>query len=250
MALTISSLTFDALDPDRQTAFWGELLGRPTDGWVVLPDEEGPPTMPIRFVPNAAPKVDRLQMHFDLTSSSPADQAAMVERALALGATHLDVGQGEDEGHVVLADLEGNEFCVIEAGNNFLAGCGQVGCLAGDGSYATGQFWSKALEWPLVWDEGEETAIQSPDGGTKISWGGPPLLTFTTTCRPHLDLVVSADSSVEAEVQRLVELGATVHPELNDLGWYAFEPPPPSDPGGPLVLTDPDGHEFCVRPRP
>lgn len=36
-------------------------------------------------------------------------------------------------------------------------------------------FWSEALGWPLVWDQDEETAIQSPHGGTKVAWGGPPV---------------------------------------------------------------------------
>lgn len=43
------------------------------------------------------------------------------------GAHHLDAGQRPEEEHVVLADPEGNEFCVIEPGNNFLAGCGYLG---------------------------------------------------------------------------------------------------------------------------
>ncbi len=235
MALEISSITFDALDPDRQAAFWGALLDRRTHGSTVLPDDES--TLPIRFTPSVEPKVDRLQMHPDLTSASLGDQAALVARALSLGASHLDIGQRGDEGHVVLADPEGNEFCVIEPDNNFLAGCGRLGCLAGDGSHATGLFWSAALGWPLVWDEGEETAIQSPAGGPKLSWGGTPLETYTRTCRPHLDLVPTVDSSVEAEVDRLVSLGAAyADVGQGDVAW--------------TVLADPDGHQFCVQPRP
>ena len=62
---------------------------------------------------------------------------------------------------MVLADPEGNELCVIEPGNSFLAGCGFVGELACDGSREVGHFWSEALGWPLVWDQDQETAIQS-----------------------------------------------------------------------------------------
>ena len=65
---------------------------------------------------------------------------------------------------------------MIEPGNSFLAGCGLLAELACDGTAAVGRFWSQALGWPLVWDEEEQTAIQSPLGGTKIawdSWGGP-----------------------------------------------------------------------------
>ncbi len=74
----------------------------------------------------------------------------------------------------MLADPEGNEFCVIEPGNNFLADCGFIGALACDGSQEVGYFWSEALGWPLVWDQDQETAIRSPHGGPKITWGGPP----------------------------------------------------------------------------
>ena len=44
--------------------------------------------------------------------------------------------------------------------------------VACDGSREAGEFWHEALGWPLVWDHGEETAIRSPHGGPKISWGG------------------------------------------------------------------------------
>ena len=68
-------------------------------------------------------------MHFDLTSTSLEDQQQTVARALELGGRHIDIGQRPEEDHVVLADPEGNEFCVIEPGNNFLADCGFIGAL-------------------------------------------------------------------------------------------------------------------------
>lgn len=148
----------------------------------------------------------------------------MVERVLALGGRHADVGQKGDEGHVVLADPEGNEFCAIEPGNAFLAGCGQVGAVSSEGTRALGLFWSAALGWPLVWDQDEETAIQSPRGGTKITWGGPPV---SPSVGKDLFLTVEVDGAADAE--RLVQLGAS---SLDQGTWI-----------------DPDGNKFSVLTR-
>jgi catechol 2,3-dioxygenase-like lactoylglutathione lyase family enzyme len=199
------------------------------DGVALLPNDDT--GFRIRFLPTREPKVGQNQMHFDLTSASLDDQRQTVARALALGARHLDIGQGPDAEHVVLADPEGNEFCVIEPGNAFLAGCGFVGALACDGSQETGYFWSAALGWPLVWDQDQETAIRSPRGGPKITWGGPPLPPKTGKYRLHFDLAPDGDR--QAEVERLLSLGAT----RVDIGQGAVDW---------VVMADPDGHEFCL----
>jgi hypothetical protein len=230
------SLRFDANDPPRLAAFWAGILGgEPVDdgrGSIGLRPSDDP-GFGIRFTPTAAPKIDRNLFHFELTSTSREHQQATVTTALELGAEHLDVGQRPDEDHVVLADPEGNEFCVIEPGNNFLAGCGFLGALSGDGTRAVGCFWSEALGWPLVWDQDEETAIQSPEGGAKISWGGPPLMPKTQTTRLHLDLAPPVGGDLEAEVDRLVALGATqIDTEHDDAVGVA--------------LADPDGRELYV----
>ena len=68
----------------------------------------------LRFVPSGAEKSGPNRMHLHLTSASPAGQQQTVAMALDLGARHIDVGQRPEEGHIVLADPEGNEFCVIE----------------------------------------------------------------------------------------------------------------------------------------
>ena len=104
---------------------------------------------------------------------------------------------------MVLADPEGNELCVIEAGNRFLAGTGFLGELASDGTRDVGLFWSAALGWPLNWDQDEETSVQSPLGGTKISWGGPPVAPKTGR-RMRFEL-----EATPSEIERLVALGAT-----------------------------------------
>jgi predicted enzyme related to lactoylglutathione lyase len=237
MTSSLHALTFDALDPSRAARFWAGVLRREAredteDGPVVLPARET--DLLLRFVAAEEPKSVRNRQHFDLTSTSLDDQKATVTRALELGGRHADVGQGPEEEHVVLADPDGNEFCVIEPGNNFLDGCGLVGALSCDGTQAVGYFWSRALGWPLVWDRNEETAIQSPAGGTKITWGGPPLMPRGGRDRIRLDLVVPAGEDLGAEVDRLVALGAT---RLDGDGRD----------GGRVSLSDPDGNEFAVH---
>ncbi|HRW01589.1 MAG TPA: VOC family protein, partial [Tetrasphaera sp.] len=119
------------------------------------------------------------------------------------------------------------------AGNAYLAGTGRLGEVTCDGTQAVGHFWSSALGWPLVWDQDEETAIQSPAGGTKIAWGGPPMAAKRGRNPQHFVLEVGA-AEREREVARLTGLGAR-------------HTSPPSD--GPAELTDPDGNEFVVRAR-
>ena len=182
MTVQLLALCVDANDPPRLARFWAGLLRRepaddPRDGVTLDPgDDTG---FRLRFLPTEQPKTGQNRMHLDLTSTSLEDQQQTVTRVLELGGRHTDVGQRPEEGHVVLADPEGNEFCVIEPGNGFLSGCGFVGALACDGSQAVGYFWSEALDWPLVWDQDQETAIRSPRGGPKVTWGGPPLMPRT-----------------------------------------------------------------------
>jgi hypothetical protein len=172
-------------------------------------------------------------MHFDLTSTSLNDQQETVARSLGLGARHIDIGQRPEEGHVVLADPEGNEFCVIGPDNDFLADCGFIGALACEGSQDVGYFWSEALGWPLVWDQDQETAIRSPHGGPKITWGGGPLTPKTGKYRLHFDLAPSIGDDQRTTVDRLISLGATrVDVGHGAVSWVG--------------MADPDGHEFCV----
>ena len=114
MTLRFTEVCIDAHDIDALSSFWSTVLGRPTepteDGDVVLraPAGEGPDWL---FLPVPDDKVVKNRIHFDFT---PDDQQAEVDRVLALGARHVDIGQG-DETWVVLADPEGNEFCILSA---------------------------------------------------------------------------------------------------------------------------------------
>ncbi|MGW2017779.1 VOC family protein [Streptomyces sp. NPDC001927] len=236
MTSHLHALCIDAHDPVGLSRFWAGFLGwetvdDPDDGIVLLPgDDTG---FRLRFLPTDVPKSVQNPMHFDLTSTSLDDQQAVVARALDLGARHIDIGQTPDDGHFVLADPEGNEFCVIEPGNAFLAECGFIGALACDGSQEVGYFWSRALGWPLVWDQDQETAVRSPRGGPKVTWGGPPLMERAARDRLRFDLALPAGGDQGAEVDRLLGLGATrVETAPDDHGW--------------VVLADPDGQEFRV----
>ena len=117
MGTRLVDLVVDAADPAASARWWAEALG-----WEVTldtPDEAAvePPGpdglgLPLVFVPVPDPKTGTNRVHLDLASASPAAQAAQVDRLLARGATPADVGQG-DVPWVVLADPEGNEFCVL-----------------------------------------------------------------------------------------------------------------------------------------
>ncbi|MEV0157168.1 VOC family protein [Micromonospora sp. NPDC050686] len=223
------TVTFDAHDPGRLAGFWAAVLGREVvedAGAALVPGDDT--QLGLRFVASQAERAGSNRLHLHLTSATDADQQDMVARVLELGGGHLDVGQRPEEGHIVLGDPEGNPFCVIEPGNNFLAGCGLLGELACDGTRAVGIFWSEALGWPLVWDQDEETAVQSPYGGTKVAWGGPPVAPMRGRNRQRFDLAL-AGGDQQAEVDRLVSLGAT------RLGVGA---------DGAVALADPDGNEF------
>ena len=130
MASRLTEISLDCHDPDRLAEFWTAALD-----WVVLHHEPGlieigperpddralleavrsghvAPTMFLAAVPED--KVVKNRMHLDL---SPIDRSRdeEVDRLLALGASRSDVGQTGEETWVVMADPEGNEFCVLRS---------------------------------------------------------------------------------------------------------------------------------------
>lgn len=120
MACRISELVLECADPERLAVFWSEVLGyaeigREDDGSIEIgPPDVGfgglQPTMILS--PSDAPKAARLRLHIDV-SPTDRDQDAELERLLALGARPTDVGQTGEESWHVLADPEGNEFCLL-----------------------------------------------------------------------------------------------------------------------------------------
>ncbi|MDQ3739180.1 MAG: VOC family protein [Actinomycetota bacterium] len=122
MTSRIAVLAIDARDPAHVAQFWAAVLG-----WDAWPDPDGAgvtlappgstdqsgatgPSIDVFAVPDG--KTVKNRLHLDLRADGTT-QAEEVERLLGLGATRADVGQHPDASWVVLADPEGNEFCVL-----------------------------------------------------------------------------------------------------------------------------------------
>jgi hypothetical protein len=118
MACRFSELAVDSRDPEGLATFWAavldyQVLGR-EEGCVEIGPEQGfggaAPTLVFAPVPDPTP--GKVRLHIDL---NPTDrgQDEELDRLLGLGATRADVGQTGDESWHVLADPEGNQFCLL-----------------------------------------------------------------------------------------------------------------------------------------
>jgi predicted enzyme related to lactoylglutathione lyase len=113
----ITEVCLDVRDPDRLAQFWSQVLGwqigeRDEDEVVLVPPDGALPVMPtLLLIRVPEDKVVKNRMHLDVNATD-SDAAAEVERIVGLGATRVDIGQG-DVSWTVLADPEGNEFCVL-----------------------------------------------------------------------------------------------------------------------------------------
>jgi predicted enzyme related to lactoylglutathione lyase len=117
MTSVINEIVVDCADPERVAEFWGAALGWDVQRegeyfWMSASGEPGDGGLILVFVPVPEPKTVKNRVHIDV-SPRGCDQPEEVERLLGLGARHVDVGQGDDVPWVVLADPEGNEFCVL-----------------------------------------------------------------------------------------------------------------------------------------
>jgi hypothetical protein len=126
MGIRWYTVVVDCHDVAAQARWWAEALGwkiayEAEDEMVIVPpraldesrqipvEEQGPGLV---FVPVPEAKTVKNRLHIDLAPFAGDDQAAEVARLEGLGATRVDIGQG-DRPWVVLADPEGNEFCVL-----------------------------------------------------------------------------------------------------------------------------------------
>ncbi|MFF4124357.1 VOC family protein [Microbispora rosea] len=242
MALRLGLLNFKARDNSALGRFWADALG-----WDVFSD--GPAVTgagPVGFVwpdPVALcvcvvavpdPESVRYRVHLDLATTSEAHQAELVARLKELGATPADVGQG-DVPWTVLADPEGNVFCVLEP-REIYRDTGPIAAVVVDCAdpRAMARFWDEAMDWTLHEVSDDHARLRSAKGA------GPYLELIRTTPgattvwnRVHLDLLPYPGDDQAAEVARLQALGATpADVGQGDASW--------------VVLADPEGNEFCV----
>ncbi len=235
----LENVVVDAQQPQRLGRFWEALLGCAT-----LTDEPasfetrltvpGGPVLDLCFEQVDEPPRPGPRLHLEVSGGE--HQGDVVERAVALGARHLDIGQG-DVPWVVLADPEGNPFCVMEARPEY-AVSGPLSSLPLDSADVArdARFWSELSGWRPV-EDAALTALRHPSGRG-------PLLELCPERRPkdaeeknrvHLDLRLEPDDDGQEAVVRILDLGGSeFHHDWGDLPWRVFR--------------DPSGNEVCLLP--
>ncbi|AUH40650.1 VOC family protein [Streptomyces sp. CMB-StM0423] len=246
MALRPVQVNIKAVDHPAAGRFWAEALGWQVhvSGATSYAGPGGglqwphPVALGIDVVPVPEPKTAaKNRVHLDLATTSAAHQEELVARLRALGATPVDVGQTEVP-WTVLADPEGNEFCVLEP-RDVYRGTGPIAAVVVDCAdpRAMARFWGEATDW-TVHEVSDEHGVLRAAAGT-----GPYLELLrvpnpkTAPDRVHLDLLPYPGGDKEAEVARLRALGARdLDVGQGDAPW--------------TCLTDPEDHEFCVLALP
>jgi catechol 2,3-dioxygenase-like lactoylglutathione lyase family enzyme len=114
MTARFAQWTLDVHDVERMLAFWSSALGYEIDGHHLRPPPDAEPGAPTVWLQRtSAGKSGKLRGHMDLYVDADGSVDREVTRLIALGAHRVDVGQTGDEDFEVLADPEGNEFCVL-----------------------------------------------------------------------------------------------------------------------------------------
>ncbi|MEU0783881.1 VOC family protein [Streptomyces sp. NPDC006173] len=243
MALRPVQVNMKAVDVSAVGRFWAEALdwhvssGRSGVTRLVAPAGfvwPDPDVVGVDVVPVPEPKTAaKNRVHLDLATTSAAHQTELVVRLQALGATPADVGQG-DVPWTVLADPEGNEFCVLEP-REIYRDTGPIAAVVVDCAdpRAMARFWDAAMDWTPHEVSDDHASLRSARGtGPYLEFLRTPEATAGED-RVHLDLLPYPGDDKEAEVARLRALGATdLDLGQGDVPW--------------TCLSDPEGHAFCV----
>lgn len=233
----LENVVMDAADPQRLGRFWEAALGgeRLTDepaGFETRIAVAGGPVLDLclQRVPEPATAPPRL--HLDLAGG--AQQAEVVERLLDLGAQHLDIGQG-DVPWVVLADLEGNAFCVMEERPSY-TGTGPIAALPLDSADPDrdARFWSWLTGWTAT--GGAPHELRHPSRlGPVLELCPEPAPKGGAKNRLHLDVRLEAGEDADDVAAAVAERGCReVTAADSQLPWRTYQ--------------DPSGNEFCVLP--
>ncbi|MGW1836813.1 VOC family protein [Streptomyces sp. NPDC002067] len=245
MPLRLVNVNFKARSDTALGRFWAEALGwglssegpGVTNAEPVGFDWPGPEAVCVDVVTVPDPEKVAYRVHLDLATTSTAHQAELVARLIELGATPADVGQG-DVPWTVLADPEGNVFCVLEP-REIYRDTGPIAAIVVDCADPRSQarFWDEAIDWTLHEVTDDHARFRSAQGvGPYLEFLRNPDTKAVRT-RAHLDVMPYRGDDQAAEVARLTELGATP----TDIG----QGDPPW-----RVLTDPAGQQFCVLDAP
>ena len=118
MPVRFTELVIDCAVPRRIAEWWAEVLAYvvldASDEGVEIGAADGSkPTL--FFAPVPEGKTIKNRLHIDLNASAGSSQEAELRRLLEMGAKPVDVGQGDDVTWIVLADPEGNEFCLLRS---------------------------------------------------------------------------------------------------------------------------------------
>ncbi|NLU68267.1 VOC family protein [Streptomyces sp. HNM0574] len=180
------------------------------------------------------PKTVKNRVHVDLATTSAEHHAQLVARLTELGATPVDIGQG-DVPWTVLADPDGNEFCVAEPREDH-RDTGPIAAVVADCAdpRAMARFWDEAMDWTLHSVTDEEAVLRSAQGvGPYLRLVRTPDVK-TVKNRVHLDLRPYRGGDRAAEAERVRGLGAA---DI-DLGQGDEVPW--------TCLVDPEGNEFDI----
>ena len=237
-AMFLENLVIDAIDPQRLGRFYESLLGTSTltdtpDAFETRLSMADGPDLDLCFqrVPSLSTAPPRL--HLDVAGG--ARQAEVVQRALGLGAAPMEIGQG-DVDWVVLADPEGNPFCVMESRPAYQRS-GVIAAIPVDSRDPRRDltFWTELSGWVRD-DAGVPTAMRHRSGhGPLIEFLPERSGKDQSKNRLHLDLRLEPGDEAAAVVARLDELGGhELFPDWGELPWRVF--------------ADPSGNEFCLLP--
>ena len=232
----LENLVFDAVDPQRLGRFWeavvgGERLTDVPEGFETRLTVEGGPVLDLCFQRVPEPPSDPLRLHLDLAGG--ARRAEEVERLLGLGATRLDIGQG-DAPWDVLADPEGNPFCVM-GDRPAYADSGPIAGLPLDSAdpERDAEFWSWLTGWTVV----APGSLRHPSlRGPLLALCPEPAPKGADKNRLHLDVRLETGDDPDAVAAGIAERGGReLHPDWADgLPWRLY--------------ADPSGNDFCVLP--